>query len=105
MSSKKDTANLGIGEEQLLVIGLCILGGVVATVLLVVLFDWLYRRNAPPVVRIELDVESAGAPQDDSVHEDTSAGKAFTDRRLPKTRPSGAIVPGATGRTRLVHRL
>ena len=31
--------------------------------------------------------------------------QAFTGRRLPKTRPSGAIVPGATGRTRLVHRL
>jgi hypothetical protein len=86
MSSKKDTANLGIGEEQLLVIGLCILGGVVATVLLVVLFDWLYRRNAPPVVRIELDVESAGAPQDDSVHEDTSAGKVSSSM---KPGPSG----------------
>lgn len=82
MSSNKDTANLGIGEEQLRTIGLCILGGVVVTVLLVVLVDWLYRRNAP-VVRIELDVESAGVPQADSVHEGTSAGKVSSRKPGP----------------------
>ena len=89
MSSNKDTANLGIGEEQLRIIGLCILGGVVVTVLLVVLVDWLYRRNAP-VVRIELDVESAGVPQADSVHEDTSAGKVSSRKPGPSSPPNSS---------------